>query len=92
MFFDCISFLIYYGMKSICLQQIGEGVLLEHVYVVRARNRSKTCEAGSLITMAFVKNVSGQTRKGQDLLSQVVYLFSASSNLLTFIYKTFFSL
>ncbi len=44
-------------MKIICLQQIGEGVLLEHVYVVRARNRSKTCEAGSLITMAFMKNV-----------------------------------
>ncbi len=76
-------------MKSICIQYIGEGVLLEHVYVVRDRNRGNTCEAGSLITMAFMKNVP-DTRKGQDLLSQVVYLFSASSNLLVFIYKSLF--
>ncbi len=76
-------------MKSICIQYIGEGVLLEHI--VRDRNRGNTCEAGSLITMAFMKNVP-DTRKGQDLLSQVVYLFSASSNLLVFIYKSLFSL
>ncbi len=86
-----ISYRLCYGMKSICIQYIGEGVLLEHVYVVRDRNRGNTCEAGSLITMAFMKNVP-DTRKGQDLLSQVVYLFSASSNLLVFIYKSIFSL
>lgn len=87
-FTDCISFLYY---DCIWHTEQSEGVFLKSVCAVRARNGGK---AWGRVTdhYGLYKECSGQTCKGHDLLSQVVYLFSAFPTVLFIYVILFFSI